>query len=246
MRYSLETRIQVVVLMAKFESPVMVIRELQRQEVTHIPERHTITSIYQKFLDTGSVQDISPPGRPTAITEDKINEVEQALSMQAVNSVRNVAQETNISKSQAHRIMRDIIGFKPYMMHCTQQLYNEDMDLRVEMSERLIPILEDQANDGNIFFSDESCFHLSGLVNKHNCRIWSTNNPHFTVETAMNSAKVNVWCAMSRTQIIGPYFFVDETVNQHNYLQLPRRLITVVVYGPLTAVNDLVTMVLRP
>ena len=29
----------------------------------------------------------------------------------------------------------------------------------------------------------------------------------------MNSPKVNVWCAMSNKQIIGPYFFEDETVN---------------------------------
>lgn len=84
--------------------------------------------------------------------------------MQPVNSGRNIARETNISKSQAQRIMRDVIGLKPYMMHCTQQLYDENMDLRAEMAERLIFILEDQANDGVIFFSDESCFHVSGLV----------------------------------------------------------------------------------
>ncbi|CAF3288047.1 unnamed protein product [Rotaria sp. Silwood2] len=124
----------------------MVIRELRRQEVTEILEKYTIT-------------------------EDKINEVEQALSMESVNSVKNFARETNISKSQAHRIMRDIIGFKLYIMYCTQHLFDEDMNLRVEMSERLIPILEDQANYGNIFFSDESCFYLFEIVNKHNCRI---------------------------------------------------------------------------
>jgi len=97
MRYSLETKIQIVVLMAKFESPVIVIRELQRQGVTDIPTRQTIASIYQKLLDTGSVENISPPERPTEITEDKINEVEQVLSMQPVNSVRNTARDTNIS-----------------------------------------------------------------------------------------------------------------------------------------------------
>ena len=63
--------------------------------------------------------------------------------------------------------MCDIVEFKPYMMHCTQQLYDEGMDLCVEMAERLIPILEDQANLGIIFVSDQSCFHVSGLVNKH-------------------------------------------------------------------------------
>ena len=74
----------------------------------------------------------------------------------------------NISKDKAHRIIRDIIGFKPYMMYCTQQLYDEDMDVRVEMLEHWILVLEDPANKTNVFFSDESNFYVSGMVNKHN------------------------------------------------------------------------------
>ena len=44
------------------------------------------------------------------------------------------------------------------------------MDLRVEMSEHLIPILEDPANKRSIFFSNNFSFYVSGMVNKHNCR----------------------------------------------------------------------------
>ena len=40
------------------------------------------------------------------------------------------------------------------------------------------------------------------------------------MEVVVNCARVNVWCAMSKTRIIGPYFFEDETINLHNYLQL--------------------------
>ena len=47
--------------------------------------------------------------------------------------------------------MHDMIGFKLYMMHRTQQLYDKDLDL-------LAKILDDQANDGIIFFSNELCF----------------------------------------------------------------------------------------
>ena len=48
--------------------------------------------------------------------------------------------------------MQEFIGYKPYMMHSIQQLYDEDMDLRMEISEHLIPILKDQGNDGSMFF----------------------------------------------------------------------------------------------
>ena len=91
------------------------------------------------------------------------------------------------------------------------------MDLCVEMAERLIPILEDRANDGIIFVSDQ---YVSGLVHQRNCRIWSTNNPYFTINGTMNCATVNGWYAMSKTQVIRSYFSKDETINQHNYLQL--------------------------
>ena len=88
--------------------------------MTDIPTRQTIASIYQKFLDIGSIENVSCRGRPTAITNDKMNEMEQALSMELVNNVRNIARKTNISKSQANQIIGDIIGFKPDLTHCTQ------------------------------------------------------------------------------------------------------------------------------
>ena len=89
--------------------------------------------------------------------------------------------------------MLDIIGFKPYMMHCAQQFYDKDTDLLcVEMSERLIPILEDLTNQGHVFVSDESNFYVSRMVNEHNCRIWAANNPFMIIEAAMNSSKINV------------------------------------------------------
>jgi transposase len=111
MSHSLETKTQVVVLMAKFDSPTMVIRELQHQEAADIPTRHTVISIYQKFLETGSVQDCIRTGRPSTITEEKVQEVEEILEMEPVNSIRSVARQANISRYQAHRIMRDIIGY---------------------------------------------------------------------------------------------------------------------------------------
>ena len=54
-----------VILMAKYESRVMVIRQLRLRETTNIPERHAITSIYQKFVETGSVRDRAHTGRPS-------------------------------------------------------------------------------------------------------------------------------------------------------------------------------------
>ena len=76
MSSSLETKIQVVILMAKYESPVVVILQLQRRRTTNISERHAVTSIYQKILETDSVGDRTHTRRPSTITEDKIQELQ--------------------------------------------------------------------------------------------------------------------------------------------------------------------------
>jgi len=91
MLHSIESKIQIVVLLAKFESPIMVNCELQRQGAIDIPVRQTITSIYQKFLETGSVQNLSRAGRPSIITKDKIQEVEEILKIEPPNSIGNIA-----------------------------------------------------------------------------------------------------------------------------------------------------------
>ena len=37
-----------------------------------------------------------------------------------------------------------------------------------------------------IIFSDEAHFDLGGYVNKQNCRIWGTENPHAYIEKPMH------------------------------------------------------------
>ncbi|CAM4794150.1 unnamed protein product [Rotaria magnacalcarata] len=86
------------------------------------------------------------------------------------------------------------------------------------MYRTLIPMLADSHMQEDLFFSDEATFYVGGLVSKHNIRYRSETNPHVTIETVMNSPKLNVWCAMSKNKLLGPYFFEDDTVNGADYL----------------------------
>ena len=45
-----------------------------------------------------------------------------------------------------------------------------------------------------IIFSDEAHFDLGGYVNKQNCRIWGTENPHAYIEKPTHPKRVTVWC----------------------------------------------------
>ncbi len=80
------------------------------------------------------------------------------------------------------------------------------------MCKTLMPMLEDNHIQENLFFSDQAIFYLNGSVNKDNVRYWSEINPHVTIETVMKSPKVNVWCAMSKNELVKPFFFEDDMI----------------------------------
>ena len=71
-----------------------------------------------------------------------------------------------------------------------------------------------------ICFSDEATFYVSGKLNKHNVRIWGSEHPHEIRELERDSPKVNVWCGLMCTRVIGPFFFHEKTITAHVYLDL--------------------------
>ena len=74
-----------------------------------------------------------------------------------------------------------------------------------------------------IVFSGEAHFDLGGYVNKQNCGIWGTENPHAYIEKPTHSKRVTVcWGFWSRGPNFGSFFFENEqgkaiTVNGDHY-----------------------------
>ena len=69
-------------------------------------------------------------------------------------------------------------------------------------------------------FSDEATFHVYGKVNKHNIRIWGSQNPSEVLERERDSPKINVWCGLMHDQIIGPFIFAESTITANIYLDM--------------------------
>ncbi|GBN27395.1 hypothetical protein AVEN_58356-1 [Araneus ventricosus] len=67
-----------------------------------------------------------------------------------------------------------------------------------------------------VTFSDEATFHVSNKMNKHNC----SENPHTVQGVERNSPKINVWCALSRDTVMGPFLFVETSVTANIYLNM--------------------------
>jgi hypothetical protein len=46
-------------------------------------------------------------------------------------------------------------------------------------------------------------------INHHICRTWGSENTKAIREIDRESAKVNVWCALSCLEVLGPFFFAE-------------------------------------
>jgi len=68
--------------------------------------------------------------------------------------------------------------------------------------------------------SNECTFKSDGSINTWNCRYWSQVNPHWLTEIDhQHKWKINVWCGIIGSHIIGPIFF-QETLNADRYSAL--------------------------
>ena len=72
----------------------------------------------------------------------------------------------------------------------------------------------------DVYFSDELTFHVSGLLNRLDLRIWGSENPHDTCELERDSPKLNVWCGILHDKIIGPFFFAEKSITAQIYLDV--------------------------
>ena len=64
-----------------------------------------------------------------------------------------------------------------------------------------------EKNDNLVFLkSDEAHFHLNGVENKQNCCYWATEYSRELHKRALHSTKKDIWCAIGKGVIIGPYF----------------------------------------
>jgi hypothetical protein len=53
-----------------------------------------------------------------------------------------------------------------------------------------------------VCFLDKAMFHVNGVLNKYNCRVWCRQNPHVTCELERDNPKVNVWAGLMHDKLI--------------------------------------------
>ena len=101
------------------------------------------------------------------------------------------------------------------MLH---KLEAEDYAARRAMCYDLCEAAEWEHLMDNILFSNEAIFHICGMVNRHNSRIWGNERPDDTSKWQRDTPKVNVWMHITKQTVYGPLMFVENTVTGGMYL----------------------------
>ena len=163
-----------------------------------------IWSWKKKFEDEGCLCRAKGSGRP-ATAEGKVERILQTLLRSPKKSIRRTSMETLIPPKTVWRVVRKSLVIKLYKLQVVQAITPSDKRKRkqfcVDMQEKLE---EDEFNE-RLVLSDEATFHRNGQVNRQNVRIWSEENPHATIEHERDSPKVNVFCAISKNHVHGPF-----------------------------------------
>lgn len=183
------------------------------------PNRKSIYDWHRKFKDTGCLRKGKSSGRP-ATSDAQVELVRATVVNTPRISTRKTGMELQMPHSTVWKIMRKNLKMFPYKLQLLQSLNDGDKVIRFEFCGNLMELQEEDGFYERLIFGDESTFHISGKVNKHNVRIWGTENPRASIEHVRDSPKLNVFCAISKKKVYGPFYFQEATVRGNVYLDM--------------------------
>lgn len=188
------------------------------------PTDKTLKKWYSRFSKTGCLCEQKRSGRPKT-NEDSVEMIRSTFLNSPQKSIRRGSLEVAMCPTTVWRVLRKRLLFKPFRLQMLQALIPTDLPKRESFCSDMLQKMQNENFSKNLIFSDESTFHLTGKVNTHNVRIWGTENPNAIIEIQRDSAKINVFCAISRQKVYGPYFFDGLTINSISYLNLLKNFI---------------------
>ena len=220
--YTDAQKAQCVIWQAEGNGPTAIQRLFRTKYQTHAPSRKIIKKWVEDYHKRGSHAHRGGNGRPQ-ISDEKKAEIKQLFSDNPRRSLREVGRTVSLPHTTIWYFLRKELGMFPYRLQMAQQLSDDDKTNRLTFVQRIHQkIIEDPEFLNKIIFSDECSISLEGGVNKQNCRIWGSERPDTVYQSPQSAQSIMVWCALSKKEIIGPYFFENETVNQYSYKRMLR------------------------
>ena len=122
-------------------------------------------------------------------------------------STRRGGRQFEISQTTAWRVFRRRLHMKPCKLSLVQALTTDNKVMGKTFCESVLEMVEDDETLLScLVCSDETTFHLSGKVIRHNVCIWGTHHLHEAVKHQKDFPKMNVFWAVSQDKIYNPFF----------------------------------------
>lgn len=188
------------------------------------PSRRYMARLLQKFLKTGSVHKISPPGRPKSQrSEQNINMVAEHFAINPSDSPQNFAKESKLcSSSTVRRILKMDVGWKPFKAKLVHKLDNLDHEIRYHFCKEMLKRINDEPDIlSRIIFFDEIYIKLNGHVCTHNLRFWTDRQPNMLVERKSNCHGLMILIGISTRGSL--LYFFDAIDIPPKYAKLPSK-----------------------
>ena len=151
--------------------------------------------LVKKAKEIGILIDKPNREKPETVrTPENIAAVAENVCEAPSTSIHVLSQQLNISETSLRRILLKDLGMMPYKVQLVQELKPIDHPKRFRFAKWACDRLTENVDFGKkIIFSDKAHFDLGGYVNKQNCRIWGTENPHAYIEKPTDPKRVTVW-----------------------------------------------------
>ena len=120
---------------------------------------------------TGSIELSTSPGRSRTIrTKESIKKVKHRLNRKEKVTSRKL----NISRTSVRRILKNDLLLRPYKKIVEPLLTDEHKEKRKKFSNWVRTRFQKE-DTMKILFSDEKLFHIDGIYNSQNDRIWAVS-----------------------------------------------------------------------
>ena len=113
------------------------------------------------------------------MSDETVDAVREAFHHSPGKSTCRASNELRVPQGTVVKILHKRLKLYAYKVQTVQSLQPDDCPRRASFATEILRRI-DEDNDylKRVYFSDEATFHTSGVVNRHNVSMWSSENPH--------------------------------------------------------------------
>ncbi|PSN31536.1 hypothetical protein C0J52_26409, partial [Blattella germanica] len=188
-----QDKVQCVLWLAETRSVKRVQRRLRTDRGINPPTRDSIVHWDRQLRETDRLVCQTGKARKPRITQGDVDRVQASFIRSPRKSIRKAARQLNMHKSTVHDVVHKRLRLRCYKLQLLHALKPDDRPRRRRFAEQILELVE----------NDETYLSKIGFS-----------------EYQRDTPKVNVWCCLLKTGVIGPFFFGEPTITATTYLDM--------------------------